>query len=53
MDVANPPEAYERYRAQVDYVTSMGEYPATFTLWTQLVVGVMVPKAIQMALSAL
>lgn len=50
-DPANPPDEYETYRQQVEYVRSTKEYPATFTMWTQLAVGVMLPKAIQLVLA--
>jgi hypothetical protein len=50
-DADNPPGEYQKYRAQLDYVTSTKEYPATFTMWTQLLVGVLVPKAIQLVLN--
>lgn len=52
-DAANPPAEYTTYRECVNYVTSTREYPATFTMWTQLLVGVMIPKAIQLFLSAI
>ena len=51
-DAANPPEGYVTYREQVDHVTSTKEYPATFTMWTQLLVGIVIPKALQLVLSA-
>ena len=51
-DALNPPAEYRRYRKQVEFVTGTKEYPATFTMWTQLVVGVMIPKAIQLLLAA-
>lgn len=51
-DALNPPSEYRRYRKQVEFVTNTKEYPATFTMWTQLVVGVMIPKAIQLLLAA-
>lgn len=51
-DALNPPAEYRRYRKQVQFVTETKEYPATFTMWTQLVVGVMIPKAIQLLLAA-
>lgn len=52
-DAAQPPDEYERYRERVRHVTSTKEYPATFTMWTQLLIGVMIPKAIQLGLAAL
>lgn len=51
-DALNPPAEYRRYRKQVEFVTGTKEYPATFTMWTQLVVGVMIPKALQLLLAA-
>ena len=51
-DALDPPPEYRRYRKQVEFVTQTREYPATFTMWTQLVVGVMIPKAIQLLLAA-
>jgi len=51
-DAADLDEEYETHRKRVQYVTDTREYPATFTMWTQLVVGVMLPKALQLTLSA-
>lgn len=51
-DVSDAPDEFERYRRKVDHVTSTKEYPATFTMWTQLVVGILLPKAIQFVLSS-
>lgn len=59
MDVANysvdPAEAseFEALRSRMDDVASTREFPATFTMWSQVVVGVALPKALQLALSAL
>jgi hypothetical protein len=52
-DAANPPEEYERFRGQVDLIASTREYPAKFTMWTQLLIGVLLPKAVQLTLSAI
>ncbi|MFB6194919.1 MAG: hypothetical protein ABEI80_02020 [Haloplanus sp.] len=52
VDVSDPPGEYEAYRSRVEHVTSTREYPATFTMWSQLAVGVMIPKAIQFVLAA-
>lgn len=52
-DPTNAPEEYERYRQQVEHVTATREYPATFTMWSQLAVGVLLPKAIQLVLAGL
>lgn len=51
-DALNPPAEYQRYRERVKLITETKEYPATFTMWTQIVVGVLVPKALQMVLAA-
>lgn len=39
-------------RTKMNHVAATSEYPATFTMWTQVVVGVALPKAIQLVLSA-
>lgn len=46
-------ETYEDIRERMDLVSSTKEYPATFTMWAQLVVGVMIPRAVQFVLSAI
>lgn len=51
-DALDPPPEYQRYRERVELVTATKEYPATFTMWSQLVVGVMLPKALQLVLAA-
>ncbi len=51
VDIAEPPAEYERYRTQVEYITSTKEYPATFTMWSQIAVGIVAPKALQVVLS--
>jgi len=51
-----PDESQDRYddlRARMELVSATKEYPATFTMWAQLVVGVIAPKAIQLILSNL
>lgn len=52
-DAGDPSEEFQVYREKVDLVTATREYPATFIMWTQLLVGVMIPKATQLVLSAL
>jgi hypothetical protein len=52
-DMLDPPDEYQQYRRQVERVVSMQEYPATFTMWSQLAVGVVIPKAVQVLLSSL
>lgn len=53
VDTVDFPDEFERYREKVAYVSQTKEYPATFTMWTQLVVGVVLPKAIQVFLAAI
>jgi hypothetical protein len=43
-------EAYEDLRSRMELVSSTKEYPATFTMWAQLTVGVIAPKAVQLLL---
>lgn len=53
VDADSLSDSYETHRKRVQYVTETREYPATFTMWTQLVVGVMIPKVLQLTLAAL
>jgi len=46
-------ETYDDVRARMERVSATREYPATFTMWAQLAVGVMIPKAVQMLLAAI
>ncbi|MFB6084311.1 MAG: hypothetical protein ABEJ94_08715 [Halorientalis sp.] len=51
-----PDESQERYddlRSRMDLVSATKEYPATFTMWFQLAIGVIAPKAIQLILYSL
>lgn len=51
-----PEESQDRYedlRARMELVSATKEYPATFTMWAQLTIGVIAPKAIQLILSNL
>jgi hypothetical protein len=45
-------EKYDEIRMRMDYINDTREYPTTFTMWAQLSIGVILPKAIQMLLSA-
>lgn len=38
---------YEEIRSRMQYVTATREYPATFTIWSQLLISILIPKAIQ------
>lgn len=53
INVADPPEGYEKYRRESQLIASTREYPAKFTMWSQLLVGVVLPKAIQVFLSSI
>lgn len=54
--VAESPDSntddYEAVRTRIEHVRSTKEYPATFTMWTQLIVSIVLPKAVQLALQA-
>ena len=43
-------DRYEEIRMRMEHVTATHEYPATFALWTQLLISILVPKAVQMLL---
>lgn len=40
-------------RERIDRVSATSEYPATFSIWTQLVLSIILPKAIQLFLAAI
>jgi type III secretory pathway component EscU len=46
-------EKYDEIRMRMDYINSTREYPTTFTMWVQLSIGVILPKAVQLLLSSL
>jgi hypothetical protein len=46
-------EKYDEIRMRMDYINSTREYPTTFTMWAQLSIGVILPKAVQLLLSSL
>jgi hypothetical protein len=41
----------EELRSRIQRVSETKEYPATFSIWTQLLLSVAIPKAIQLALA--
>ncbi|MBV0903871.1 hypothetical protein [Haloarcula salina] len=43
-------ERIEELENRMDRVTNTREYPATFAMWTQLLVGIILPKGIQLLL---
>ncbi|WP_299233472.1 hypothetical protein [Natronomonas sp.] len=38
---------------RMDNITSTKEYPATFAMWTQLLIGIVLPKGVQLVLTTL
>lgn len=50
------PEAREAevadIRERIDQVSATSEYPATFSIWSQLLLGIVLPKAVQLLLAA-
>ena len=45
-------EDVEDLRRRIDQVSSTREYPATFSIWTQLLLSVAIPKALQLFLAS-
>lgn len=45
-------EQFDDLRRRMDYVNNTREYPTTFTMWSQILITLVLPKAIQMALKA-
>lgn len=43
----------DRIKSRMDQVTSTKEYPATFAMWTQLIIGLILPKSVQLLLSGI
>lgn len=43
------PQAFDDITRQLDYVRSMKEYPTTFTMWSQILISVLLPQALNMA----
>jgi len=44
---------YERLRQRIEYVKQTKEYPGTFSMWSQLLLGLVIPKAVQLLLAQL
>jgi len=44
---------YKHIQNRIDHVTSTQEYPTTFTMWFQIIIGLILPKAIQLVLARL
>lgn len=45
-------ETYDDIRTRQGLVAATREYPATFTMWIQFAVGIIIPKAVQLLLAA-
>lgn len=43
---------YDEIRQRMEYVNNTQEYPTTFTMWIQISIGIILPKAIQILLSS-
>ena len=37
-----------KVRERIDHVSATREYPATFSIWTQLLISIVLPKAVQL-----
>lgn len=48
----NNKERYDEIRQRMEYINNTQEYPTTFTMWVQLSIGIILPKAIQILLSS-
>lgn len=46
-------EKFDDFRGRMDYVNATKEYPTTFTMWSQILISLILPKAIQIVLSSL
>lgn len=46
-------QRYDETKQRIEYVTNTQEYPTTFTMWLQLLIGLILPKAIQMIMAYL
>lgn len=46
-------DAYEDVKLRIKYVTKTQEYPTTFSMWVQILLGVVLPKALQVVVTSL
>lgn len=46
-------EAFRDLRERIRYVNQTKEYPTTFAMWSQILIGLVLPKALQMLLAVL
>jgi hypothetical protein len=46
-------EKFDEIRMRMDYINNTREYPTTFTMWVQITIGVILPKLVQVTLSAI
>lgn len=47
----NDQETFEETRRRIEYVNNTQEYPTTFTMWVQILIGLVLPKSFQLILS--
>lgn len=45
-------EKFESLRRKMEYINNTQEYPTTFTMWVQLSIGIILPKAVQLLLAS-
>jgi hypothetical protein len=50
---ADPPKEWAEHKETSKLIASTREYPAKFTMWVQLFIGVFLPKAVQIILSSI
>ncbi|MFD1646866.1 hypothetical protein [Haloarchaeobius litoreus] len=43
---------YDELRQRMEYINNTQEYPTTFTMWVQISIGILLPKAVQLVLSS-
>ena len=43
---------YDELRQRMEYINNTQEYPTTFTMWVQISIGIILPKAVQLLLSS-
>ena len=46
-------EQVEKLRERINHVSATSEYPATFSIWSQLLLSIALPKGIQLLLASM
>lgn len=44
-------DKYDEIRQRMEYINNTQEYPTTFTMWVQILIGLILPKAVQLVFS--